>query len=344
MVDSYYLKRFLQTLIVLWVAITVTFILYRLMPYGPVEIMRQQLVQEALQTGGSITEKEMQAINTKVKIYTNINPDKPVHLAYLEYMKQIIVYQDFGRSIRMNEPVFKLLFEKMPWSIFLSVYGFALGTSVSLLIGAVQAHNEGSRFDKFMTTFTVINTGVPYYITAILMILGFGFALGWFPTAGKYDNALTPGFNLPFMLSVLEHGALPIMATFAASFGGALAFRGNCIREKGKEYIRVGRLRGISENKLAIRYVGRNSLLPIYTSIMMGLASLFGSSIIIETIFNYQAVGLLTFNALENRDYPLLMGAFIFFTIITLVGILIADLTYGIIDPRVKGGGERESY
>ena len=195
-----------------------------------------------------------------------------------------------------------------------------------------------------MTVVSIANTTIPYYIVAIIALIVFSFNLGWFPSGGRMTSGTTPGLNYPFIAGIVEHAALPVFSAFIAGFGGAMAFRGNCIREMGKGYIRVARLRGISQGRIAIRYVGRNALLPIYTSIMMGLASLFGSSIILETIFNYPAMGFVTFEALMDRDYPLIMGSFIFFTAITLLGILIADLTYGIIDPRVKGGDDRETY
>jgi peptide/nickel transport system permease protein len=341
---KYLITRVGQALFVLWAVVTITFILYRLMPFGPVEQLRLQYLEDARQSGGGLTEADIRRINRRVQVYTNIDPDQPVYIAYLEYMKQMIFHLDFGQSIRRNAPVFKLLFERMPWSIFLSVFGLALGTSLSLLLGALMAHFEGSRFDKFLTVVTVFNSSVPYYIVAIITILVFGFGLGWLPTAGKYNSARTPGANIPFMISIVKYAALPVLSLFIANFGGALGFRANCIREKGKEYIRAGRLRGIREPRLAIRYMGRNALLPIYTNIMLGISALFSSSVIVESIFNYQAVGLLTFQALQNRDYPLLMGALIFLTTMTLIGILIADLTYGIIDPRVEGGADRETY
>ena len=340
----YYLRRVAQSFLVFLIAITVAFALYRMLPYGPVEIMKVRYMQDLVNQGSDVSEAQIRRVNNLVQLYTGIDPGKPWYIAYFEYLTGILFHLDFGRSIFLDRPVFNVLFEKMPWSLFISIYGFALGVSVSLLFGALMAYTEGSKFDVGMTLFTVVNTAIPYYVVAILLLIVFGFQLEWFPTAGRYNTELTPGANLPFIISVARHGFLPIAAGFVASFGGGLAFRGNCIREKGKGYVRVGRLRGISRNRLAVRYIGRNSLLPIYTSMMMGIAGLFSSSILLEYIFNYQAMGLVTFQALQNRDYPLLMGAFLFFTAITLIGILIADLTYGIIDPRVKSGDERETY
>jgi peptide/nickel transport system permease protein len=339
----YYVKRIGQSLLVLWAVITISFLLYRLLPGGPVQAIRIQILNQITQGGGSPTAAQVERANRLVAVYTGIRPDQPIYMAYLKYLWNV-VHLDFGKSIMLDTPVFRALFVRMPWSMFISVYGLALGYSVSLLLGALMANTEGSNFDVGMSIFTVVNQTIPYYIVGILLIVIFGFNLGWFPTAGKMNSATTPGFNYPFMAGVVMHGTLPILSGFIAGFGGALAYRGNCIREKGKEYLRVGRLRGISENRLAIRYVGRNALLPIYTQMMVGIAAVFGSSIIIERIFNYQAVGLLTLSALNNRDYPLLMGSLIFFTVVTLLGILIADMTYGIIDPRIKEGGEREAF
>ncbi len=340
---SYYLKRIGQSVVVFFVTVTATFALYRMLPFGPVEMMRVNLMNQLVQQG-SPTPQQVEKINRMVEAYTGINPDKPWYVAYYEYLHDIILYQDFGVSIVKREPVFDILFEAMPWSLFISIYGLALGTTVSLLLGAAMAYTEGSRFDTGMTIFSILNTTIPYYIVAIVALIVFSFNLGWFPSGGRMTQGTTPGFNYPFIAGIVEHAALPILSSFVAGFGGALAFRGNCIREMGKGYIRLARLRGISQGRIAIRYVGRNALLPVYTSIMMGIASLFGSSIILETIFNYPAMGFVTFEALMDRDYPLIMGSFVFFTSLTLLGILVADLTYGIIDPRVKGGAERESY
>lgn len=339
----YYVKRIGQSILVFFIALTVTFALYRLLPFGPTEMVKVQLMKETLEQG-SATPQQMATINAMVETYTGIDPSQPWYIAYYEYLRDIVLYQDFGRSIFKGEPVFDILFEAMPWSLFISIYGLALGTTASLLLGAVMAYNEGSVFDTGMTVVSIVNSTVPYYIVAILSLIVLSFNLGWFPSGGRMDPNTSPGLNLPFIVGVVKHAALPVLAAFVASFGGALAFRGNCVREMGEGYIRVARLRGISQGRIAIRYVGRNALLPIYTNIMMGIAGIFGSGIILETIFNYPAMGFVTYNALMNRDYPLIMGAFVFFTILTLLGILIADLTYGVIDPRVSKGGDREAY
>lgn len=338
---NYYAKRIGMAVLVFLISVSIAFTLYRLLPGGPTVVIRARLAEQLAQGGGSVTQAQ---INELVELYTGVNPTKPLPVAYYEFMRDAILYQDLGRSIWKNEAVMPYLFERLPWSIFISIYGLVIGRSVSLLLGAAMAYTEGSRFDTTLTVFTILNSTIPYYIVAIVLLILFGYMYPIFPTGGRMTPGTTPGFNYPFIAGVVEHGALPILSTFVAGFGGALGFRGNCIREMGKGYIRAARLRGINRSRLAIRYVGRNALLPIYTGIVMGIAAVFSSSIILETIFTYPAMGYATFGALTNRDYPLLMGAFILFTAITILGILVADFTYGIIDPRVKSGGDREAF
>ncbi|MFC7141247.1 ABC transporter permease [Halosimplex aquaticum] len=343
MASSYFLKRTAHAVLVFAIVTSLAFAIFRLMPFGPVEMVRLRLMQQ-MSTSGSFSQAELDRINTMVETYTNINPDRPIPLAYVDYLEQVIVHQDLGRSFHFSKPVTEVLATRMQWSIFISVYGIALGRTTSLLLGAGMAYKEGSRFDKVLTGFSILNRTVPFYIVGIVVLIVFSFNLGWFPSGGLYNRAYTPGLNVDFMVSIVRHATLPVFASFIAGFGGALAYRGNCIRELGKGYIRVAHLRGISDARIAIRYVGRNSLLPIYTSLTLAIATVFSSSIILETIFGYPAMGYVTYEALLNRDYPLLMGSFMFFTAITLLGILVADLTYGIIDPRVKGGGDREAF
>ncbi|SEP02904.1 peptide/nickel transport system permease protein [Halogranum amylolyticum] len=339
---NYHAKRVGQAIVTLFAVITISFFMYRLLPGGPVEAMRQQLIQQALQNGGEV---DTQRINQLVELYTGIQPDEPIWIQYLHYLRDVVVYQDFGRSIWKNKPVFQILFVAMPWSVFVSIYGLLLGFTTNVLLGALMAYREGSYLDKGMSLVATISTSVPYYVAAILMLSYLAFELGWFPTGGRYNSELTaPGFNAPFMISVVKHAALPILTGFVVGFGGgALAMRGNSLRILGKDYIRVARLRGLSQTRIATRYVTRNAILPMYTTLMVGIASIFSSSVIMEQIFNYPGVGWYTFGAIQNRDYPLLMGVMIFFTIITLLGVLIAEFTYGLIDPRA-GTAEKESY
>lgn len=342
---NYYVRRTAQALVTFIAATMIAFALYRLLPGGPVEAIKAQLIEQVLEEGGGSSQINMKQINQRVELYTGIDPDKPLWLAYYEYFTDILFRGDFGTSIRYSKPVFDILFRAMPWSIFVSVYGLLLGFSMTVVLGSLMAYKEGSLFDKGSTVLVLVMKSVPYYVGAIVFLAVFAFQWGLFPTGGRFDPSATPGFNYEFVASVLHHGALPILTGFIVGFGGgALGLRANAVRIIGSDYLHAARLRGISTARITTRYVARNSILPIYMGLMMGIAGIFGSSVIMEYIFQYPGVGWYTFQALIFRDYPLLMGAFLFFTGLTIVGILLADFTYGFIDPRAGTGAEREAF
>ena len=339
----YYVRRVVQAVITYFTAVTFSFFLYRLLPGGPVQAIRRRLLQEALEEeGGQMSEARL---NDLTEVYTGIDPSKPVWEAYIDFVAGIVMRGDFGSSVLYREPVFDILFRAMPWSIFVSVYGLIFGISVTILLGSLMAYKEGSKFDQGSTVLVLVMSSVPYYVAAIVMLSVLAFQWGWFPTGGRYGGSIEPGYNLTFMLSVVRHAALPVITGFIVGFGGgALGMRANAIRLLGAEYIHSARLRGIGTTRITTRYIGRNAVLPIYTGLMIGIAGIFSSSVIMEQIFTYPGVGWYTFEALQARDYPLLMGAFLFFTGLTVLGILMADLTYGLIDPRAGTGEDRETF
>lgn len=335
----YIVKRTGQAVLTLFVVITLAFMMYRLMPGGPLEMIRANLMREAAASGDQIN---MQRINRQVELMTNIRPDKPIYIQYFEYMQSVIFELDFGKSIWQQEPVFDLLFKAMPWSVFISIYGLLLGFTTNIFLGAMMAYREGTRFDSGLTVTIITLNSIPYYVAAILMLIIFSYQLELTPIGGRFDTDTVKGFNIPFMIGVLQHAALPIISSFVVGFGGgALGMRGNSIRVLGEGYVRSARIRGLSSSVITARYVGKNAILPMYTGLMIGIAGIFSSNVILEQIFSYPGVGWYTFGALENRDYTLLMGSFIFYTTITIIGILIADLTYGMIDPRISQGEDR---
>ncbi len=362
---NYYFKRVAQAGITLILVITISFVMYRMMPGGPIQSLMQERVLQCIESQGSMAECDMGQIRRSVEQQVNIDPNKPVPVAYIDYLEKILLHQDFGDSTQYQEGVFSILFKAMPWSIFISLYGLALGWTFNVFWGAMLAYKEGKLFDKAGTIFAMIGNSIPYYVAAIIALSVLAYQHGFFPQGGRYHESLklfylgwdfgplrigwlinepdvTPGVNVPFMVSAGWSAALPILTGFVLGISG-LGMRGNAVRIMESDYIRVARLRGLSQSRIASRYLARNAILPLYTGFMIGIAGIFGSGIITERIFSYPAVGWYTFAALETRDYPLLMGAFIFYTSITLAGIVIAEFTYGLIDPRA-GGGDSEAY
>ena len=340
MATNYFVKRFGQAVLTFVVTVSLSFVLYQAMPGGPAEALKNMVLSQQAASGGSTV--DLERLNRLIALYTNVQPDQPIHVQFYQYFSSIILEQDLGRSIYKNEPVTALIFQRIPWSMFISIYAMVIGYSLSIVLGAVMAYKEKSRFDSISSTIVIALNSIPYYIVGIVLIFFLAIQWGWFPYGGRAASSVTPGFNLEFMESLVRHAALPVFSMSVLGFGGALTMRGNSVRVLGEDYLRVANLRGLRNSRIATQYVARNAILPMYTQFMIGIAGVFSSAVIVEQIFSYPGVGLLMFNAIQVQDYPLLMGSLIMFTSVTIVAILIADLTYGFIDPRISAGGQNE--
>lgn len=335
---SYVLKRLAQSVFTVFVVISASFGLIRLLPGGPLAYLRSQAIQ---QSGSSLS---MSEINARIQAQTNIAVDEPIYVQYGQYMSAML-QGDFGVSTRFGDPVMSIIGPAIPWTVFLTATALFLAFTVGVSLGAFMAYKEGSRFDVASTGIGLVLNSTPGYVVALLFISYLGYRRNLFPTGGRYASELTVGFNLPFLTSVLYHGAMPIASMALVGFGGwALSMRGNSIRVLGEDYLRVARLRGLSTTRIASRYVARNAILPMYTGLMIAIGTVFGGAVIIENIFAYPGVGFYLIQGINARDYPLMMGGFIIITVAMVIGITVADLTYGWLDPRAKGGGSRESY
>jgi len=192
---------------------------------------------------------------------------------------------------------------------------------------------------------SIVLNSVPYYVAAVVFQYVLAYQLGWFPATGRIAPGTSTEPSIEFVVSALNHAGLPILSMVLTGFGGwALIMRGNSISVLGEDYLKVARLRGISQTRIALRYVGRNAVLPMYTSILITIGFMFGGSIVLEEIFAYTGLGYYMFQAINARDYPLMMGCFLIITIAVVVGVYIADLTYGMIDPRAGNDGGSDAY
>lgn len=329
------IKRIGQSILTIFTVMTVSFGLIRMMPGGPTDFLRGQLQQ----AGGANQEQ----INQLVQTYININPDKPVWRQYIDYIVAL-AQGDLGQSIWYGEPVAEVLLGALPWTVFVMTSAVLLSFIISVVWGAMMAYNESSSFDIASTGIAILSSSVPYYLAGVILLMIIAYPTPIFPTGGRVGSDVG-GFSLEFLGSALHHAALPIISLVITGVGNmALAMRGNSISVLGEDYLRVARLRGLSSNRISTRYVARNAVLPLYTGLLIRIGNVFGGSIILEVIFNYRGVGYYLYQAVSARDYPLLMGGFIIITVAVVIALLIADLTYGMIDPRAGEGGSNESY
>lgn len=337
----YYLRRAAQAVFTLTSGLFLTYALYRLVPGSPLQAIMADLIQEQRRQGG-VNREQIARIAEQM---TGINPDEPIVVGFADYIGGIVLNGDFGTSILYQRPVFDLLFNAMPWSIFLSVYGIMLGFTASVLVGVLMAWLEGSKIDSGLTVVVLTANSIPYYVGAIVLLSLLGFQWGIFPIGGRVPRGVEPGFTPAFMTGILYHGALPILSTFVLGFAASsIRMRANTVRIVGSEYLRSARLRGLGTNRILTRYLTRNAILPLYTGLVIGIGALFASNVITEEIFQYRGAGMLLLEAAVKQDYPLVMGSFVFFGGVTVLGMLFADLTYGLIDPRAESGSTREAF
>lgn len=328
---NWYLRRLTQALFTMWAVVTITFFIIRYLPGGPLDYLRAELVAQGADTT---------RINELVEVQTNIRPDTSVWNQYIDYVGALF-QGDFGESIWYSEPVESIIIDAIPWTVFIMTITMICIFSVGIVFGAVLAYKEGSLFDSSGTVASTVLASIPFYIAAILLLFVFGFQLGMFPTGGRAPDNVTAGFNLSFILGVLHHATLPIAAMVITGFGSrVLAMRGNSISILGDDYLYVARLRGLSEWRISTRYVARNAILPMYTDFLLAIGFMFGGAVINEEIFGYRGMGFYMFKALDTRDYPLMMGAFLIISLAVVIAVFFADLTYGWLDPKAGKGGD----
>jgi peptide/nickel transport system permease protein len=329
-------KRTGQAVGTVFVAISITFVMLREMPGGPADFIRTKCSQQPELCQGV-------DLNNLLEIYAGIQPDKPLYLQYIDYMGAVLT-GDLGRSITEQEPVINILAGAMPWTVFVMSISLFLSFFLGVSFGAYMAYREGSMFDISLTSVFIGLSSIPYYIVAIILLFVLAYEFQFFPTGGRQPPGVEPGLTYAFIAGVFYHATLPILSNVVRFGGRAITMRGNSIRVLGEDYMRVARLRGLPEKRIALRYVARNAILPMYTRLMISIGYVLGGSVILESIFNYTGVGYYLFQAVQSRDYRLMMGAFLFITIAVVLGVYVADLTYGKLDPRASGGGSGESF
>jgi peptide/nickel transport system permease protein len=326
---NYYLRRTLRIPATILAVATLTFGLIRLLPGGPFTQLRIQLLQRGVPAS---------QVDARIEALQNIRPDAPLWQQYIDYIVGV-VQLNLGQSFSLNEPVIQVLARALPWTVFLVVTSTILMFVIGVLIGALQAYYEGSRFDKMASGGSIFLMSVPYYIFAVLGLFFLAFQMGWFPTRGAAARSVEAGFTLAYLKTVLHHAALPIAAFTIGGIGStALNMRGNSIQVLGEEFVEVARLRGLSDNRIATSYVAKNAILPMYTGLLLQVGFRLGGTVVLEQIFSYPGLGYYLIQAVNANDYPLMMGCFLVITVTLVVAVFVADLTYGLIDPRISAG------
>jgi peptide/nickel transport system permease protein len=308
-----------------FISILITFILVRLLPFSPIS---------AADLGG--TQTSAAAAEARIHYYYSLLPTGPLYLQFLNFLWNTI-HGNFGHSIQTNEPVSLLIEQSLPWTLLLVVTSTLLSFGIGTILGILLAYRRGSKIDTAGTMVSTILYSIPVYVVGIVLLLFLSYSGHYFPSAGGYSVGISEGFNYAFISSVLDHAALPILALTLVSFGSwTLSMRANSLGVMGQDYVWAAEARGIPAWKVALRYVGRNAILPQFTYLVIALGFSIAGSVFVEEIFTYPGIGYQLITAIDYNDFPVIMAVFVTYVTCILVALLIADLTYGLIDPRVR--------
>jgi peptide/nickel transport system permease protein len=320
----YLLYRILLLLLTAWVALTFNFILPHMMPGNPAEVMVAKFQ-------GRLEPQAIKALSLAFGVGVN----ESIFQQYLKYWGRIL-RGDFGTSLAYYPtPVRQVLGQAIPWTLGLcgatTILAFIFGSG----LGIVSAWRRGSRLGDGLVPLALFLQSMPYFWFALLTLYTFSFVLRWFPLSGGYAFASRAGSAR--VLSILYHSFLPgITMLITASGGWVMTMRNNMISILAEDYITFAHAKGLSTREIIYHYAARNAVLPSFTGFAMALGFVVGGAILTEMVFSYPGVGYTLLQAVISLDYPLMQACFLFITLAVLLANFLADLTYVLLDPRVR--------
>ena len=321
-------KKAIRTIVVWFLTISLSILVVLYTPGNPALMLLTGFLQQGIPYNQA---KEM------VKAYIGFTPDEPKWIMWLKYLRGILK-GDLGLSITYKLPVSKLVASALPWSIFFASYSLSITVLLGVIIGLIMAYyREKALFVRSLMSVLTIFNSIPNWILAAILFVYVGARWRLLPYTGAYDPGVRPGFNLDFILSVLHHYTLPTIAMVITSLPGwAFSMSAMASSVLKEDYIIAARARGLPKRRIIITYVARNSILPIYTGIAISFAWLLVGTVWIESQFLLPGLGSLLSVVTGSRDYPVIIGVYVVFITAMIIGNLLTDLTYGLIDPRAR--------
>ena len=342
----YVLKRLLLMIPTLLGVLLVTFAVIQFVPGGPVEQLVSQMQHHGAAGGeasggfmpryrgdSGLDEERLE------KLRALYGFDKPVHERFLNMIVSYASF-DLGESYFHHKSVMALILSKLPVSISLGLWTFFIVYLISIPLGIAKAARDGSRFDIATTTAILVGYAIPGFVLGITLLVLFGGGSFWslFPLRGLVSDNWE---QLPWygqIADYLWHITLPVIASVVGSFAIiTMLTKNSFVEEIRKQYVLTARAKGLKENAVLVRHVFRNAMIPLVTGFPAAfMGAFFASSLLIETIFSLDGLGLLSYESVMKRDYPVILGTLYLFTLLGLVAKLLSDLCYVLIDPRIQ--------
>ncbi len=325
---SYFVRKLGFYLVALWAALTLNFLIPRLMPGNPVDVLLAKLQQR----GGVIDA----ATRRSYELLLGGGADEPLWVQYGNYLANL-AKGDLGIAVSVfPTPVSEVIGQALPWTIALvgiaTILSFVLGVG----LGAIVGWKPGTWLDSLVPATTLL-AAVPYFWLALILVLIISSTLHLLPGMGGYDVVLAPGWNTEFILSAIEYGTLPALTIVLSSIGGwLLGMRNMMVSTLSEDYILTAQAKGLKNTRILTSYAARNAALPSIAGFAISLGFVVSGSIITEQVFSYPGIGSKLLQAVQNSDYALMQGIFLVITLAVLGANLLVDLLYGIIDPRTR--------
>jgi peptide/nickel transport system permease protein len=318
-----YMTRRLLLMVPLIFGITlISFIVIHLAPGNPVEVQTEMSLKVSAQAKDNLK-----------KLY---GLDKPLHIQYLNWLKRFVKL-DFGKSFVDGRGVIDKIIERIPITLIINVFSLMLICIIAIPIGVLSATKQYSLFDKISTVFVFIGFSTPAFWLALLLMIFFGVYMGILPISGIQSIDVSDMGLGERVFDWIKHLILPVgVSAFGGIAGLSRYSRSSMLEVIRQDYIKTARAKGLPESKIILKHALRNALMPIVTILGLSVPGLIGGGVIFETIFAIPGMGQLFYLSTLSRDYPTIMGILVIGAILTLFGNLIADISYALVDPRVR--------
>ncbi len=317
---QYILRRFAQSLLTIFIAASLTFLILRLIPGDPTTLFADPFMTPEI----------------RQNLLADFGLDRPLHIQYGKYLYQL-VQGNLGVSVSQRSPVTSVIRDALPWTLLLAGSSLLMTLLVAIPLGILTVFKQGKSSDLLIRASTVTLGALFIPWVALVVMNFFGRGLNWFPIGGA--TSPEAGTGLAKIVDVLKHLALPSLVLAVTNLGPYILFlRTSMVEVMQEDYVRTGRAKGVAERRVVLTHAFRNALIPFVTIVGLRLGFLVSGAVLTETVFAYPGIGRLIFRSVQQHDYPVLQGAFLMLATTVVLFNLLTDLVYGVLDPRISYG------
>lgn len=328
---AYLVNRLVTLFLTVWIAATLIWIIPRLSPVDPADIMLSRMAA----AGGTVANSE----EILATLRESFGLNDPLIVQYLKYLKNIALF-DFGLSTAtFPTEVSSLIARALPWTLGLMLISITITFFIGNLLGALMVWERSPKLMRVAIPTAMVLTSIPPILSALLLMWIFSAKLRWFPLTGAYGLTVEPGWSWSFIQSVLHHGFLPALSIIVVTFGfWALGMRGLMITVQGEDYTTLAKAKGLRPRYILYKYMIRNAILPQVTAFALKIGLLIAGQVLVERIFAYNGMGKLLYDAILDQDFPVIQGVSYVIILMTALSVFFVDLIYPLIDPRIRHG------